>query len=102
MSKGYADPLGMRDVLRELGILRVRHKAVDFTAVNDAILALSVYVEEARPHAALAKHLLSLGQEFARGHGGERDESGQARLGDMAAEMAEELLAYERQTREGL
>jgi len=93
------DPCGLRDVLREAKLIKVRHAEVDVQPLIDAVAALDLLIESTDRHADLAKHLLALGQEFARGHGTERDESGHSKLGGMATELAAELDLYEESTR---
>lgn len=98
MSENY-DPCGLRDVIRQVKLIQVRHPEVNTEDLLNSIAALNLIVDPLLRHAKLAKHVLSLGQEFARGHGAERDESGQSKLGEMALEVADELYAYERSTR---
>jgi len=98
MSEPY-DPCGLRDVIREAHVIRRKNPDVDIEGVLTSVAALDLLVDPTMRHADLAKHCLALGQEFARGHGTEKDESGRAKLGEMAAELAAELDRYEAGTR---
>lgn len=100
MSEPY-DPCALRDVIREAHLIKRKFPEVEIEGVLGAVSALDLLVDPTMRHADLAKHCLALGQEFARGHGTERDESGRAKLGEMAAELAAELDRYEESTRGG-
>lgn len=100
MSEPY-DPCGLRDVIRQAKLIQTRHPDVDIEPLMAAVAALDLLIDPNLRHAGIAKHCLAMGQEFARGHGTEKDESGRAKLGDMALELADELVLYEEKTRGG-
>jgi len=90
-----SDPCGLRDVIRQAGLIKRKHPEVEVEDLLASVAALDLLVDPTLRHASLAKHCLALGQEFARGHGSDRDESGCSKLGEMAIELADELYKYE-------